>query len=103
MMYHLIQHPEHLPKIRAELASIDVDNYKALQHLTHLNACIYETLRLSPAVPSAGMRLPPKGGIVLNNTYIPEGTTIVTPQYSLLRGMILLDYSSLQCFCEELF
>lgn len=85
MIYYLIRVPTHLTKIRAELSVIDACNYKALQRTEHLNACIYETLWLNPAVPSAGLRLPPKGGMTINNTFIPEGTTIVTPQYS-IRG-----------------
>lgn len=82
----MILHPKDLETIRQELRDINIRNYKALQHASHLNACIYETLRLSPAVPSAGLRLPPKGGFIVGNTYIPENTTLVTPQYSLFRG-----------------
>ena len=65
---------------------IDKRDYKAVQRLQHLNACIYETLRLNPAVPSAGLRIAPRGGLIISGTLIPEGTTIVVPQYSLLRG-----------------
>ncbi|KAI0485232.1 cytochrome P450 [Xylariaceae sp. FL0804] len=85
MIYHFIRQPEHLARVRNELESINIRDYKAVQKMQHLNACIYETLRLSPAVPSHGLRVPPKGGIVLNGVYIPENTTIVTPQYSLFR------------------
>ena len=85
-MYYLIRNPEHLRHIRRELSKADIMDYKQLIRLSHFNACIYETLRLNPAVPSAGLRLPPPGGLVINGTYIPEGTTLVTPQYSLLRG-----------------
>ncbi|KAL4766870.1 cytochrome P450 [Aspergillus nidulans var. acristatus] len=85
MLYYLLCSPCHLSKLRDELASVDIRNYKALQHLPHLNACIYETLRLYPAVPSAGLRLAPPGGIYLAGKFIPEGTTVVVPQYSLFR------------------
>jgi tryprostatin B 6-hydroxylase len=30
----------------------------------------------------------PAGGITINDTFIPEGTTVVAPQYSLMRGMV---------------
>ena len=86
MMYYLIRNPRHLERIREELASIDKRDYKAVQQLQHLNACIYETLRLNPAVPSAGLRIAPCGGLLIGDTHIPEGTTVVVPQYSLLRG-----------------
>lgn len=89
LIYYLAIHPEDLLEVRRELSSIDVQDYKALQHLVHLNACIYETLRLTPAVPTAGLRLSPKGGITINGTFIPEWTTLVTPQYSLSRGKLL--------------
>ena len=85
-MYYLIRNPRHLEHIREELASIDERDYKALQQLQHLNACIYETLRLNPAVPSAGLRIAPPGGLMVGLMHIAEGTTIVVPQYSLLRG-----------------
>ena len=85
-MYYLIRNPQHLERIREELASIDRRDYKAVQQLQHLNACIYETLRLNPAVPSAGLRIAPRGGLLIGDTHIPEGTTVVVPQYSLLRG-----------------
>ncbi|KAI0553289.1 cytochrome P450 [Xylaria curta] len=85
LIRHLIRSPEHLVLIRKELSSINSRDYKALQYLEHLNACIYETLRLYPAVPSAGLRLPPNEGITVNGVFIPKGTTLVTPQYSLHR------------------
>ncbi|GAW18589.1 hypothetical protein ANO14919_080670 [Xylariales sp. No.14919] len=85
MVYYLIQHPKHIALIRRELGSIDIRNYRDLQRLQHLNSCIYETLRINPVVPSAGLRTAPEGGITINETQIPEGTTLVTPQYSLHR------------------
>ncbi|KAI4240991.1 MAG: hypothetical protein L6R42_011396, partial [Xanthoria sp. 1 TBL-2021] len=85
MMYYLIREPQQLERIRDELASINIRDYKAIQRLQHLNACIYETLRLNPAVPSAGLRVAPPGGLVISDIYIPAETTIIVPQYSLLR------------------
>ncbi|KAI1819538.1 cytochrome P450 [Xylaria intraflava] len=85
LVYYLIRDPAQLSLVRQELESIDIKDYRALQSLAHLNACIYETLRLNPAVPSAGLRIPPKGGMMFDGVFIPEYTTIVTPQYSLHR------------------
>ena len=90
LLYYLIKYPSHLSQIREEIRGIDQRDYKAIQRLRHLNACINETLRLNPAVPSAGLRLPPKEGMAICNVFIPEGTTIVTPQYSMLRGKVML-------------
>ncbi|PHH92770.1 hypothetical protein CDD83_5176 [Cordyceps sp. RAO-2017] len=86
MLFYLTQHPEHLHLLRQELASPGGrTQHRLLQGLPHLNAVVYETLRLNPAVPSAGLRLPPRGGVAVNGVWIPENTTIVTPQYSLMR------------------
>lgn len=83
-MYYLIRNPQNLERIREELASTDKRDYTAVQQLQHLNACIYETLRLNPAVPSAGLRVAPRDGLMINDTFLPAGTTIVVPRYSLM-------------------
>ncbi|KAF2962933.1 hypothetical protein GQX73_g10637 [Xylaria multiplex] len=75
MVYYFIQDPHHVTLIRQELGSIDIRNYRDLQRLQHLNACIYETLRINPVVPSAGLRIAPKGGITINGAQIPEDET----------------------------
>ncbi|PWY90620.1 cytochrome P450 [Aspergillus sclerotioniger CBS 115572] len=85
LLYYLAREPIHLQQIREELGSIDMRDYKALQQSPHLNACIYETLRLNPAVPSSGLRLAPSEGLEVAGKFIPPGTTIAVPQYSLFR------------------
>ncbi|KAE8138750.1 cytochrome P450 [Aspergillus pseudotamarii] len=85
MLYYLLCNPRHLQQIREELSSIHIRDYKALQQLPHLTACIYETLRLNPAVPSSGLRQSPPEGLVVADKFIPGGTTIAVPQYSLSR------------------
>ncbi|KAL4815064.1 cytochrome P450 [Aspergillus spinulosporus] len=85
MLYYLLREPAHLYRVREELKSIDIRDYKALQQSPHLNACIYETLRLNPGIPSAGLRVTPPEGLHIGEEFIPGGTTIVVPQYSLFR------------------
>ncbi|KAE8357309.1 cytochrome P450 [Aspergillus caelatus] len=80
MLYYLLRNPQHLQQIRDELSSIHIRDYKALQQLPHLTACIYETLRLNPAVPSSGLRQSPPEGLVVADKFIPGGTTIAVPQ-----------------------
>ncbi|TRX91640.1 hypothetical protein FHL15_007422 [Xylaria flabelliformis] len=78
LVYYIIQHPARPEYVRKELESIDINKYKALQSLSHINACIYETLRPNPAVPSAGLRIPPKGDescFLKPDEWIPEGLT----------------------------
>lgn len=89
LLYYLIRHPEHLKRIHAELFSTNVRDHKNLVQLVRFNACINETIRLNPPVPSAGLRMSPAGGITINDTFIPEGTTVVVPQYSLMRGRFI--------------
>lgn len=86
VMHYLVRQPEHIERLYKELATVDIKDYKAIQRLSHLTACIYETLRPNPAVPSAGFRVAPRGGLMVGNTHIPEGTTVLVPQHSLFRG-----------------
>ena len=90
LTYYLIRDPRHLAQVRDEIDSVDARDYRAVQLLSHLNACIYETMRLNPPVPSAGLRLTPSGGITVDNQYIPGNTTVLVPHYSLFRGAFYL-------------
>ncbi|KAL6231680.1 hypothetical protein BDW75DRAFT_233396 [Aspergillus navahoensis] len=85
MLYYFLREPPHLDRVREELESINVRDYKPLQQLPHLNACIFEALRLNPGIPSAGLRITPPEGLHIGEVFIPGGTTIVAPQYSLFR------------------
>ena len=86
LLYYLILHPEHLRLLREDLEKINIRDYRELLRASHFNACIYETTRLNPPVPSSGLRSAPNGGMSFKGVFIPEGTTICTPQHSLLRG-----------------
>ena len=50
-----------------------------------LNACIEETLRLYPVLPSAGARQTKERGITVAGHYIPPYTTVIAPRYSIGR------------------
>ncbi|KAI0599796.1 cytochrome P450 [Biscogniauxia sp. FL1348] len=56
-----------------------------LNCLEHLNDCIYDTFRLHPSIPSSGLRMTPREGIQVNDTYIPGSTTVLVPQYTVAR------------------
>lgn len=85
------RHPEHIAKLREELApymtdpSGEVLNEK-ITHLEHLNGIIDETLRLHPPVPTALQRKTPPEGIEIDGTYIPGDMTVWCPQYVLGRS-----------------
>ncbi|KAH0421552.1 cytochrome p450 [Colletotrichum camelliae] len=56
-----------------------------------LNAVIEETLRLYPAVPSSLPRTIPKEGATLSSHYIPAGTLVSSPAYTLHRDPEIFD------------
>ncbi|KAI9673564.1 MAG: hypothetical protein M1822_009934, partial [Bathelium mastoideum] len=86
LFYHLAKSPEHVSQIRNEqgeaAASSGVDQRKRMQHL---DALIFETLRLHPSIPSGGLRMVPRHGLQIGEVHVPGGATVVTPQYSLHR------------------
>jgi cytochrome P450 len=85
LFYFLALYPNHLELLQAELSNVDIRNYKALQSLEHLNGVINESLRLWPAVPTGGLRQAPPGGVDISDHFVPGGTTICAPRWSLAR------------------
>ena len=90
-MLELARHPEHIQKLREELAPYmpnpvaDV-SHQEIANLDHLNAIIYETLRLYPAVPTALPRLTPPEGIAIEGVYVPGNMTVWCPGYAIGRS-----------------
>ena len=90
-MLELARHPEHILKLRDELAPYMPDPtanvlHQAIANLDHLNGIIYEALRLYPPVPTAMERLTPAEGIEIGGTHIPGNMTIWCPQYAIGRS-----------------
>ncbi|PWY88380.1 cytochrome P450 [Aspergillus heteromorphus CBS 117.55] len=86
VLYYLVRYPEHRQQICAELKALEtIHSHRALQQLPHLNAVIKETMRLHPPVPCAGLRITPPEGIHIHDTFIPGGTTVLVPHYTLFR------------------
>ncbi|KUI64406.1 Tryprostatin B 6-hydroxylase [Cytospora mali] len=87
----LVQAPQHQELIYQELVnhgirSVDVENYKALGRLSHLNAVIQEALRLYPVLLTGAPRKSGSNGVIIAGKYIPPHTTIVSPRYSIQRS-----------------
>lgn len=87
--YRLAKDTFQQDKLRKELEPLreaDGDfSFKSLQGADHLNGVINEALRLHPAVPSGVHRLTPREGITIGKTFIPGGTTVVAPSYTMGR------------------
>ncbi|CVL12932.1 related to pisatin demethylase cytochrome P450 [Fusarium proliferatum] len=89
LLHHLVLHPDVLAKLQAE-----IDEYKnthdeydlvSLSKLQYLQACIDESLRLYPVVPSGVPRMTPPEGLQLDDVYIPGDTIIHNPSYTMYR------------------
>lgn len=95
LLWQMAQHPEHCERVFNEVKSVDLNDYGALARLPHLNGCIQENLRLFPPIMSLLQRLVPTGGIVVEGHYIPEGTTLNAPRYSISRRKYTADLQTI--------
>lgn len=89
IFYHLANDPSQVDKLRAELTpllcgkkSLDPKDVAAAKHL---NGVIHEALRLHPPIPSGYPRLTPPEGVTIAGQYIPGGTTVTVPLWTLGR------------------
>ncbi|KAM0250781.1 hypothetical protein ACHAP5_001998 [Fusarium lateritium] len=89
LIYLLALHPEVLSKLQAEIddykkTHVESDNM-SLGKLTYLQACLDESLRLFPVVPSGLQRMTPPEGMQIEDIYIPGYTLFHTPTYTMCR------------------
>ncbi|KAL0566006.1 hypothetical protein V5O48_016011 [Marasmius crinis-equi] len=92
-LWCLAAHPESYKRLMKELDEqyprdsdpLDASRYSNMKYLT---ACINESLRVLPPVPSSGPRVVPKGtgGTMISGHFIPEGTQIYVPPYCVHRN-----------------
>ncbi|KAJ7161479.1 cytochrome P450 [Mycena crocata] len=93
LVWFLLSNPEYYRRLQQELDDVFADGDDPLdvskhEQLHFLSACINETLRLHPPLPSNGSRqVPPnKGGRNIAGRFFPEGTAIYAPAYALARN-----------------
>ncbi|KAE8378838.1 cytochrome P450 [Aspergillus bertholletiae] len=86
LFYFFARYPDHLEKVYQELASLSsLEDTVGLAKLPHLNGMINETMRLLPAVLTFGTRVTPPEGLTIEGTFIPGGTKLCAPRYTIGR------------------
>ena len=80
VIYHVLKNPECKRKLveeidmqMAEAGLTEPITLEQTKHMPYLQACLYEGLRLHPAVGMSLPRVTPPGGIEINGHFIPEG------------------------------
>ncbi|KAJ5930920.1 hypothetical protein N7466_006413 [Penicillium verhagenii] len=90
LLYQLLMNPAKMEKIMQEIQETfekDSDiEMRALEHMTYLNACIEEGLRVYPPVPVGLPRIVPEGGLVVCGDRIPEKTAVSVNQWATFRS-----------------
>ncbi|KAL3457963.1 cytochrome P450 [Aspergillus heterothallicus] len=88
LFYHIAREPVLLERLRDEIRTLTGDgqiNHQKIQSAQLLNACIYETLRLHPAVPAGVPRKTPPEGVFVGETYVPGDTVMMVNIYAMGR------------------
>lgn len=80
VIYHLLSNPEYKKKLveeidmqMAEVGLTQPITLEQTKHMPYLQACLYEGLRLHPAVGMSLPRVTPPGGIEIDGRFISEG------------------------------
>jgi len=89
VFYHLLRYPKAFERLRKELENAfdrdeDIHDPVKLANLPYLNACINETLRLMPPLPSMLQRWS-KVETIISGRVIPQNTGVCIPVYALFR------------------
>ncbi|RPD68192.1 high nitrogen upregulated cytochrome P450 monooxygenase 2 [Lentinus tigrinus ALCF2SS1-7] len=91
-LFHcLLTHPETYRKLQEEVDKYypqgeDAFNSKHYRDMVYLQAVIHEAIRLYPPIMTSSPRKVPNGaGVAVGSLYLPPGTSIMIPPFSLHR------------------
>lgn len=87
LTYLLASNPKELEKVVAEVDAVlagGVPTYDSVQHLSYLQACVDETLRLYPPVPG-DPKYAVNDDVLPDGTFVPAGTTVSWLAYTMGR------------------
>jgi cytochrome P450 len=78
-LYYLLKDPQTLQRLTEEIRKDFTDpeemTFKKLENHKYLEACVQETLRIYPGIPSMLPRRTVKGGAFIDGVYIPENVS----------------------------
>jgi cytochrome P450 len=86
ILFYLVRNSTALRTVTSEARSAfqsleEIRSGARLDSCVYLNACIEETLRLSPVVPAQLPREVMDGGITIDGQFVPEGTVVGVSAY----------------------
>ncbi|WPH03317.1 cytochrome P450 [Acrodontium crateriforme] len=88
--YWLLRSPDKMQKlcdeVRGALKDFDDITLESLAKIKYLQACLQEGLRMYPPVPSALVRVTPKGGCIICGEYVPENVFVGVHHMSTYRS-----------------
>ncbi|GKT90115.1 LOW QUALITY PROTEIN: benzoate 4-monooxygenase cytochrome P450 [Colletotrichum tofieldiae] len=89
LFMELARHPREYKKLQEEVDEYfrqhDKPEHAALSKLQYLQACVDESLRLHPPVPSGVQRMTPPEGLQVDDVWLPGDTIVFVPSYTQYR------------------
>lgn len=89
-LYYLLKNQDWIQKLLDELKENFKDesemDFNSLGRMKVLNAIIWESLRVYPAVPTMLNRVSPAGGATICGEFVPPGTQLGIPMYAAFRS-----------------